>query len=197
MSGGGNNKASDQARRDEQERLAKITETQSAINRVFDDPSRAADIADAAGGVRDFYTRDLDEKKALNDRQLTFALARNGQVGGSTQLDRQAQLGRDYSKGLLEVDSRARGFGAELESADQDARARLISLATSGPDSQTAASQSAAAMRSSLQAGKSAATLGGLSDVFGQFGQFYKDSRENAVRRRADQQAFGLYGGRG
>lgn len=197
MAGGGNNKAADQARRDEQQRLAAIQRTQGAINNVFDDPQRAADIANAVGGLRDFHTRELDERKTINDRELKFALARNGQIGGSTQIDKSAQLGRDYTKGLVEVDAKARGFGSQLESADQDARARLISLSTSGLDSTTGAAQAAAAMRSNLEGGKSAAQLEGLSDVFGQFGKFYQDSRESAVRRRADQAAFGLYGGGG
>lgn len=184
---GPSNKASDQARRDEQARLAKITQTQGAINGVFNDPRRAADISDFVNATRDFYGQDLDKQKANTDRQLKFALARGGLTGGSTQVDQQRHLGEDYTNGLLQVDRKARGAGAELEAADQDARARLISLATSGLDSTTAAQQAAASMRSSLEAGKSAAQMQGLGDVFQPLGNFFKDAKEAQVRRQTNQ----------
>ncbi|MGH8032031.1 MAG: hypothetical protein ACREO8_06605 [Luteimonas sp.] len=186
MSGGGNNKAADQARADEQARQAAIARTQGAVNQVFDDPKRKADIADYVGATRQYLTRDLDEQKVKTDRELTFSLARSGNTGGSLQVDKQAQFGRDYSKGLLQVDRTARGDGADLEAADQDARARLIQLSTSGLDVTTAAAQSAAALRSSLEAGKAASQTQGLGDVFGQFTKFYQDSRDQAERRKAE-----------
>lgn len=191
---GGSDKASRQASADEKRRLASIAQTQGAVNNVFNDPSRVRDIADFVTATRDYYTRDLDEQKTVNDRQLRFALARGGQIGGSLQVDKQAQFGRDYTKGLLQVDRKARGAGAELESADQDARARLIQLATSGLDMTTAAQQAAAQMRTNLEATRSATQLQGIGDIFGTFGKFYQDSKDAAVRRRADSQAFGLYG---
>jgi hypothetical protein len=190
---GSSDKAGKQARADEQARMAAISRTQGAINGVFNDPRRAKDIGDFVGATREFYTQDLDKQKGQSDRQLKFALARSGQTGGSTQVDRQSELGRDYQQGLLQVDRKARGAGAELESADQDARARLISLATSGLDATTAAQQAAASMRSSLEAGKSASQAQGIGDAFGSLGKYFQNSQDAAVRRRADQQAFGLY----
>jgi hypothetical protein len=194
MSGGGNDRAQRQAQAQEQARIAAIRGTQGQINQVFDSPQRAADIADFVNATREYKTRELDEAKTVNDRQLKFALARGGQIGSSTQVDQQSKLGRDYAKGVLLVDRQARGAGAEIEAADQDARARLIQLATSGLDATTGAQQAAAAMRSSLEAGKTAAQTQGISDVFGQFAKFYQDSKDAAVRRRADHQAFGRYG---
>ena len=194
MGFGGKTRASDQARRDEQSRMASITSTQGAVNGVFNSPQRAADIGDFVNATRDYYGRDLDQQKALSDRNLKFSLARNGQIGGSVQVDKQAQFGRDYAKGVLQVDRNARGAGAQLESADQDARARLINLATSGLDATTAAQQSAAAMRSSLEAGKSTAMTQGLGDVFSNFTKFYQDSRDAAERRRGIKDGIDLYG---
>lgn len=195
MSGGSNNSAQKEAQRQEEQRIAAIRGTQAQINQVFNDPQRAADIADFVNATREYKTQELDEQKALNDRQLSFALARAGQVGGSTQVDQQAKLARDYAKGILMVDRQARGAGAEIEAADQDARGRLIQLATSGLDTTTAAQQSAAAMRTALESSQSSARAQGIGDIFGQFTKYYQDSRDAAVRRRADRQAYGLYGG--
>src|SRR4051812_21492084 len=132
--GSPSNNAADEAQAAEQQRLAQIAENQQAVNGVFDSPGRAADISDFVNATRDYYSRELDEQKDVNDRQLRFALARSGTLGGSEQLDKQAEFGRDYSKALLLVDKKARGAGADLETQDQEARARLISLATTGLD---------------------------------------------------------------
>lgn len=186
--------AADEAQAAEQARLAAIQQTQAAVNGVFNSPTRAADIADFVAATKDFYGRDLDEQKDYNDRQLRFALARGGQIGGSLQLDKQAEFGRDYGKALLGIDQKARGAGANLEAQDQDARARLIALATSGMDATTGAQQAAAAMRSSLEGQKAASQVQGLGDMFANFTKFYQDSRDAAERRRGwDATGYSLY----
>lgn len=176
--GSGNNSAAKEANAQEQARQAAIRRTQGRINQVFDNPQRAADIADFVGATRSYYTQDLNRQKADADRGLKFALAKSGLVGGSTQVDQQRVLGDDYSRGLLQAEQKGQGAGASVEAADQDARARLIGLATSGLDATTAASQSAAAMRSSLQAGQSEARLGALGDSFGQVNDFIKRAQD-------------------
>lgn len=191
---GGSDDAAKQARADEQARLAGIQRTQGAINGVFDAPQRRADIASFVDATRQFYGNDLDTQKAEADRKLRFALARGGQIGGSLNRDKQTQFGKDYAKGVLAVDQRARGAGADLEGQDQDARARLISLSTSGLDATTAASQSAAAMRSSLQGANSTARAQGIGDVFGSFAKFYQDTQDARERRRGwDATGLSLY----
>lgn len=190
---GGSDSAATEANAAEQRRQDAIRQTQSAVNAAFDSPQRAADIADYVGAMRQYFGDDLSRQKKTNDQQLKFALARNGQIGGSTQIDQQRRFGEDYSRGLLDVERRAQGAGAELEGADQDARANLISLATSGLDATTAAQQAASAMRTSLQAGKSTSMVQGLGDMFGSFQDFYKNSQEAKVRREADKNAYNNY----
>ena len=129
---GGSNRAAQEANRAEQARQAAIAGTQARVNQVFDSPGREADIADYVGAVREYFTDDLSRQKTNSDRDLKFALARGGNIGGSTQRDQQKVLGEEYGRGVLEVERRSQGAGAELRANDQDARARLISLATSG-----------------------------------------------------------------
>ncbi len=191
---GGSNKAAEAANRAEQQRQAAIKGTQSRVNQVFDAPGRQADIADYVSAIREYHTGDLTKQKVSSDRELKFALARGGNIGGSTQRDQQKVLAEDYTKGLLQVQSKALGAGAQLEAADQDARARLISLATSGLDATTAASQSAAAMRTNLEAGRSTAQAEGLGDVFGNVKSFADRTRDAAERRRGTRDAgYSLY----
>jgi hypothetical protein len=191
---GSSNNAAKEANAAEEARQAAIKNTQGRINQVFNDPSRAADIADTVGAAQTFYQRDLDEQKGNSDRDLKFALARNGVIGGSTQNDQQEVLGKQYAKGTLAVQQKALGVGSQLETGDQDARARLISLATSGLDSTTAAQQAAAAMRSNLDATKATALTQSVGDFFGQTKSFADQARDAAQRRRANQDAgWNLY----
>lgn len=182
--GSPSNKAANEANRQEQQRQAAIASTQARVNQVFNDPARAADISDYVGAIRDFQTDDLNRQKGDADRGLRFALARGGLIGGSTQRDQQQRFGEDYSRGLLEVERRAQGAGAELQAADQDARGRLIQLATSGLDATTAAQQAGAALRSNLEAGKSGAMASGLGDMFGGVKSFADQARTASERRR-------------
>lgn len=184
MAGGGDNKAAEEASRLDRERQAEIARTQGRVNYVFDSPSRAADIRDYVGAIREFHTDDLNRQKADADRGLRFALARGGLFGGSTQRDQQQRFGEDYSRGVLDVERRAQGAGSALEAADQDARARLIQLATSGLDATTAAQQAGAAMRTNLEAGRSSEMAKGLGDVFGSVKSFADAARTASERRR-------------
>ncbi|KZC17016.1 hypothetical protein RHOFW510R12_01520 [Rhodanobacter sp. FW510-R12] len=183
MSSGGN-KAAKEANAAEAQRQAAIRGTQSRVNQVFNDPKRQADINDFVNATRSYYQQDLDRQKGNADRGLKFALARSGLTGGSTQVDQQQQLGQDYGRGLLQVEQKAQGAGASLSAADQDARSRLISLATSGLDATTAAQQASAAMRSNLEAGRSEAQLGSLADSFGQTNSFLQNVKDQQKFRQ-------------
>ncbi len=189
------NRAASEANAQEQARQAAIANTQSSVNQVFDSPERATDIADYVSALRDYYGEDLTRQKTTNDRELKFSLARGGLIGGSTQNDQQAEQGRLYSRGLLDIESKAQGAGADLEAADQDARARLISLATSGLDATTAASQASAALQTNLQSGRSTAQAQGIGDVFSGLKSVFSATQDAATRRRANADAgFSLYG---
>lgn len=188
--------AADIAARMEMERQERIRESQGRINQVFDNPRRARDIADFVSATRSRLTDDLNRQNTDATRELKFALARGGLSGGSVNVDQNRRLGDEYNRGLLTVEGRAQGAGAQLEAADQDARARLIQLATSGLDSTTAASQAAAGLRSNFENARSQASADQLGDQFATIGGFVKSRREEAARRQANRDAnFNLYGG--
>ena len=198
--GSPSNKAANAANAAEAQRQASIKATQGAVNNVFNSPQRQADIDNFVGATREFYNRDLDRQKADADRSLKFALAKSGLTGGSTQVDQQGLLGENYARGLLTAEQKAQGAGASLQAADQDARARLIQLATSGLDATTAAQQASASLQNNIQAGKSAAQIGALGDVFGTFNQFAQQAKDAQQRRQGYYSTFGgknsaLYGG--
>lgn len=191
---GGSDKAANAANAAERQRLGAIRNTQSRVNATFDAPGRKNDIADYVDATRHYHSEDLTRQKVESDRNLKFALARGGNIGGSVNVDKQVEQARLHARGLLAVEGKAQGAGAQLESQDQDARARLISLATSGLDANTGASQAAAAMRTNLEAGKAGMRADTIGNAFGSIADFTKASREGAERRRANQDAgWNLY----
>ncbi|WP_423173070.1 MULTISPECIES: hypothetical protein [unclassified Stenotrophomonas maltophilia group] len=188
--------AADVAARMEMERQERIREAQGRINQVFDNPRRARDIADFVSATRSKLMEDLNRQNTDAARELKFSLARGGLSGGSVNVDQNRRLTDEYNRGLINVEGRAQGAGAQLEAADQDARARLIQLATSGLDATTAASQAAAGLRSNFENAKSQAFGEQLGDQFATIGGFVKNRREEAARRQANRDAnFNLYGG--
>lgn len=188
--------AADVAARMEMERQERIREAQGRINQVFDNPRRARDIADFVSATRSKLMDDLNRQNTDATRELKFSLARGGLSGGSVNVDQNRRLTDEYNRGLINVEGRAQGAGAQLEAADQDARARLIQLATSGLDATTAASQAAAGLRSNFENARSQAFGEQLGDQFATIGGFVKNRREEAARRQANRDAnFNLYGG--
>lgn len=193
--GGSNDSAqrAAQARQDQQQ--AAIDQSQAQINAIFDNPQRQADIDDFVNATRQYYQQDLDKQKAQADRSLKFALAKSGLTGGSEQVDQQEQLGESYAKGQLQAEQKALGAGANLQDADEQARQRLIALATSGLDATNAASQSAEAMRTDLQAARAGMGANAMGDVFGTFNNFTKNVDDAQQRRRGLQDSgFDVYG---
>lgn len=191
--GGSNDSAQRAAQAENDRRQAAIDQSQARINSVFNSPQRSADIEDFVNATREYYNQDLDRQKAQADRSLKFALAKSGLTGGSAQVDQQEQLGENYQRGSLQAEQKALGAGASLSAADQDARARLIALATSGLDATTGAQQASAALRSNLQAGQSAAQAGALGDVFSTFNKFSQDVDAAQQRRKANEALSSFY----
>lgn len=180
---GGSNKAAQQAQANEDARNRQIAGSTAQINSIFDNPARTGQYDQLSRDTTNFYTNQLDQQKGVNDRRLRFAMARNGQVGGSVQADLGAQSGRDYLNGVLEAQRRGLAAGASLRSQDEQSRANLIAAAQGGLDATSAASQAASALRSNLDSSRPAATANAFGDTFGDFASIYQKSQDAKALR--------------
>lgn len=192
--GGSNDSAQKAAQAQQQQQQAAIAQSQAQINSIFNNPQRQADIDDFVNATRQYYQQDLDKQKAQADRSLKFALAKAGLTGGSEQVDQQEQLGEAYAKGQLQAEQKALGAGANLQDADEQARQRLIALATSGLDATNAGMQSAQALQTDLQSARAGVDANALGDVFGTFNNFAKNVNTAQQQRDAYKQLYSLYG---
>jgi hypothetical protein len=184
MGSSSNNRAQREAQAQEEARQRAIQAAQAQVGAIFDNPDRQGQADRLAADTVAFYTRDLDRQAADTDRNLRFALARSGQTGGSVAIDQNRRVGDDYLRGVLDVNRRGQEAAANLRQADEQARANLLAMAQGGLDATTASQQAAQSLRNNLLAGQAGATANQLGSMFGQFGDFFRNSRDNAQWRR-------------
>lgn len=187
---GPSNNAADEANRMEKERQAQIAAATGRINDIFDSPQRTSQYRQLADDTARFYQSQLDRQKAENDRKLRFALARSGQTGGSVQADQGRRLGEDFLRGVAEVNRRGQQAGAQLRASDEQSRANLIAMAQGGLDATTAASNSAAALRSNLASANASAQQAQLGDMFSNLSDLYDRSRQAKADRQGQLYAY-------
>lgn len=132
--------------------------------------------------VYDLNKMEVDRQGTEAERVNRFGLARSGLLGGSAQIDSVADINRRTNEGLMRAGGIADQAAADLRTADEQARANLISLAQSGIDTGTAASQAFNALKvnnANASSARSGATVGGL---FNDLSQAYLMNQANAGR---------------
>lgn len=193
MGSGGSSKATNKANQAEGLRQSNINRSVQQINQIYGSPQREADINDFLSASRSFYRQNLDRQKATADRSLKFAMARNGQTGGSVSVDANRQLGEDFQRGVLSADRLAQGAANDLRNADEQSRMNLISLAQSGADTTAGGSRAAESLRANLAGANSQLSADALGDVFSGVGTIAKTSRDQAETRRANRDFYSLF----
>jgi hypothetical protein len=190
MCGGGSD-PNEQAAKDEAKRRAQVAATQKAIEAAYSSPKREADIGDLIAATRQFLQGDLNDKTGKAQRNLKFALARDGQTLGSTAVDQNRDLGKEYLRGALEVERRAQGAGSALRESDLDAKFGLFNQAVTGLDMTTAVQQAGQSMLASAGRARADALQGGLAGLFDDMGSIYQNSRERKGRADAEKYQYG------
>lgn len=123
--------------------------------------------------VYDINTRDVNRQYGDAEKANRFGLARNGLMGGSTDIDSNARLQEMTNEGLVKAGGIADSAAASLRAADESARQSLISMAQSGIDTGTAqqmAMKQLEATSEKASGERAGATVGNL---FGSLNQAY------------------------
>lgn len=179
---GGDDKATKQAARAEQERQAQVERGRAAVDEAFQ--GRSGDIAGFADALRAHFSNLLGREHEDSARQLRFGLARGGLTSGSLAKDAGFNLSREFQEGTLANDRRVQGAVADLNQADEAARLNMYNLVQTGGDVGTATARAGAAMRANIGSALSAGTAQGIGDVFGGTADLYRRQQEAAERRR-------------
>jgi hypothetical protein len=178
-----------QAQADQRDR--DIQDASAQINAIFDNPARAQEVRDYQNAVRQRQMGDLNQQFGDQARNLKFAMARSGLTSGSADVDLHDRLNQDYAKGALQVTAAAKQAGANLRSADEATRSRLLGQAATGYGLTDVNQQALSGAESNLQTARGSiapATFGALFDAYP---QIYAQSQLNASRRAAEQAGLG------
>ncbi|WAW09893.1 hypothetical protein NB640_11835 [Oxalobacter vibrioformis] len=121
--------------------------------------------------IYDINSRDVERQYENAERSNRFGLARNGLLGGSVDIDSNAELQRKNNEGLMQATGLADSAAANLKLQDERNRQSLISMAQSDIGSGTAqslAQQSLDNAADSAYAERATASIGSLFDDMGQ-----------------------------
>lgn len=123
--------------------------------------------------IYELNTDEVNRQFEEAERQNRFGLARSGLMGGSVDIDSNAELMRRTNEGLLRAGGIADQSAADLRTQDEQARQRLISMAQSGLD--TGAAESLALSSLSTNAESAAAQRNGatIGSLFNDLGSAY------------------------
>ena len=179
---GGGDKASKRAETAELERKRQVAASTSAIDRAFG--SRGGQLDDFVAALREQFGAEAGRQKTIADRTLKFSLARGGLTGGSAAADIGAQLGDEFQRGILKGERLSASALADLRSADEASRARLVALAQGGASVTSSATSAANALSSNIAGAKSSSGIESLGDIFGDVRGLFVQQQEAAERRR-------------
>ena len=121
--------------------------------------------------VYDLNAKAVKDQYGDAERANRFALARNGLLGGSSNIESNALLQEKNNEGLIKATALGQQAASDLRTADEQSKQSLISMAQSGIDTGTAQQMAAAQLNSNAQSAlgqRGGATIGSLFDNLGQ-----------------------------
>lgn len=142
------------AKTSEDTRNRRIHEGVGQVNAIYG-AGRESQYGDFLQALRDRGNTDLNDQKALVDRQSKFRLARRGVVGGSSDVDTQKRNRKAYIQAIIGNESRAQGTVGRLRQSDDSARNNLINMIFGGMNASTAAQRAGQSMRSGMATAQS------------------------------------------
>lgn len=178
----GKNSASEaaaaRARADEEARQKRIREGTDSINQTFTqfDDDYFAKLRDSYVG----YARpQLDEQMGDARKQLTFALARSGNLDSSTRGEQSADLQKTYDLNLQDIADKGREYETTARNNVEQARGDLVSQLQLTGDNTGAAN-----------AALSRATALASPPAYSPIGQLFQDSTAMLNQQAAFERAY-------
>lgn len=157
----------------EQDRQRRAAEAIDAINNVFDQANRNALYRDHRNDVYNLNAKEVERQAQEMERANRFAMARNGLLGGSVDIDSNAEINRRTNEGLAKAGGIADAAMADLQNSDENARNNLVSMANAGTDATTAAQLAANNLQQNADAATADRAVASVGDLFGSMANAY------------------------
>lgn len=181
--GGAQDKSAKLARQDEMARQGRISAGTAAINDTFGQFNDDF-FNNQRKSYIDYATPQLEDQHADAVKQLTYALARTGNLGSSARASQEAKLQQTYDLGKQGIADQGQTFANTARTNVEDARSGLIAALNASGDATQAASGAIA---------RSAALS--TTPAYSPIGQLFSTLTSGAATQAAAEQATGLYGG--
>lgn len=140
----------------------------AAVNRVFADTARRdANYSTAGNDILNLKMPQLEKQRTGAARMLKFALARNGQTGGSVALDQGAELTDNYQRGVLDLQNERQRAINTMRASDDESRINLIGQIRAGMSQATALQAAQAKTNSAINQARDSALAQSVQDYFG------------------------------
>lgn len=130
-------------------------------------------------GVRNYYTRDLNDQNAITTRNLKFELARRGQLGGSEEIDQNAQRQQLYDRRLLDIANLGDQAIANAQTADNTTRLNAVRDINAGVDANSAIQGALSQMQLNRNNATAQAEGANLGDAFANLAYLYNTRQNN------------------
>jgi len=167
---GGGGDPGAEARQQEADRQARISAATETINGIFGGAGRDTLYEDQRKTVRELNSMEVERQATEAQRANKFGLARSGLLGGSVDVDAGQELNRRTNEGLLRAGGIADQSAADLRLADERTRSSLLSMAQSGIDTGSAATQALQGLKANAEqvaSQRSGAMIGSLFNDLG------------------------------
>lgn len=168
---------SNSAEKLERERQARINAATSVINNIFGNPAREDLYAQQQQAVQDINALDVNRNYEQMERQNRFGLARSGLVGGSADIDSNAELQRIQAQSLAEAAAMGVDAAANLRANDERAKNSALSQAQAGIDVGTAESLALSGLASNAELAAGQRGAASINNAFNNFGAAYMADR--------------------
>ncbi|MDK4729336.1 hypothetical protein [Rhizobium phaseoli] len=133
-----------QARKDEQERQARIRDGTSKVNSIFDGQFNDNYFNKQRDSYINYANPQLEDQYGNAQKELTFALARAGQLDSSARADKEGELQKLYDLNKQKVADDALAYSTKAKTSVEDARSNLISTLNATGDAEGAANSAIA-----------------------------------------------------
>jgi hypothetical protein len=188
---GASNNAAQQAQQNAEQQQQQVNAATNQINSLFASPNVTNEYSQLGNATTQYYMNQLNQQQQVNNRDMTFALARGGQTGGSLATDEATQAGKDYTQGVLEASQRGQSASASLQAQDQATQANLLSMAQGGLTATAGAQDATSALQSNLDNAKANSTANAFGNAFGDFGSIYSNSTTAAAAKQGMLYGYG------
>lgn len=170
-------------------------ELYSAYETVKPENSREKLYGEQRQAVYDINARDVNRQYGDAEKANRFGLARNGLMGGSTDVDSNARIQEMTNEGLVKAGGIADNAASALRTADESARQSLIAMAQSGIDTGTAQQMAQKQLESSSQRAQGERSGASIGNLFGSLSQAYLRGNNNQSVMQNAINGYGYNGG--